>query len=185
MSKNVSSISKITLGIALIALGMLLFLKKPGEVVQNDSFENEPVKVELLPNENLDEKEIPKRIIIPELGIDLEVAKANVINGYWEVYKDKAGWGVGSGLPGQSANQVIFAHAREGLFKPLRSIKVEDKIYVLNDQNWYDYKVSDIVEVDPSQTEVIGPAGEEILTLYTCSGFSDEKRLIVKAKPAN
>jgi sortase A len=117
------------------------------------------------------------------LGIDLEVERSAIVDGYWKVYEDKAGWGEGSGYPGQIGNQVIFAHARKGLFLPLQSIKVGENIYVLTDTSWFVYEVYERKEVNPNQTEVIEPTDEEILTLYTCSGYEDSNRLIVKARP--
>ena len=47
---------------------------------------------------------------------------------------------------------------------------------------WFNYTVSEIKEVIPSQIEVIAPTPDETLTLYTCSGFGDSMRLIVIAK---
>jgi len=56
------------------------------------------------------------------------------------------------------------------------------KIYVLTKNEWFSYEVSDVKEVLPNQTEVIKPTDDERLTLYTCSGFADTKRLIVTAR---
>lgn len=145
------------------------------------TFANEPVEIKGL-SEKEAVGELPKRIIIPDLSINLEVRKAEIISGFWEVFSDGAAWGSGSGLPGEAGNQVIFAHAREGLFLPLKNIKTDMAIYVLTDDNWYGYKVKEIKEVYPDQIEVISPTEDETLTLYTCSGFKDSKRLIVVAK---
>ncbi|KKQ52100.1 hypothetical protein A2865_03125 [Candidatus Woesebacteria bacterium RIFCSPHIGHO2_01_FULL_39_17] len=181
--KNVTSVPKITLGISLLFLGMLLFLGgKVSPSSQSISFESEPVKVEKLSSDEVDDAKIPKRIIIPRLSLDLEVKKADIVNGYWEVFPDTAAWGSGSGIPGEKGNQIIFAHAREGLFLPLQSIKVGVKLYILSDLGWFQYEVREIKEVYPNQIEVIAPTEDETLTLYTCSGFSDSKRLIVIAK---
>lgn len=149
----------------------------------SESFANEPVSVEGFSQEEFQSAAVAKKILVPDIGMDLEVEEADIIGGYWEVFEDKAGWGKGSGLPGQAGNQVIFAHARENLFLPLRSIKPATKLYVLTDFGWFDYQVTDIKEVNPSETEVIAPTENETLTLYTCSGYRDSKRLIVTAEP--
>jgi len=156
----------------------------PNQVV---SFVSEPVKIDKnLTNYSQNEfelKEPPERIIIPKLEIDLTVKEAKVVKGYWEVFPDKAGFGLGSAYPSdESGNQVIFAHAREGLFLPLRGAKIGQKIFVLTSDKWYSYTISDIKEVLPTQIEVIAPTQDPILTLYTCSGYADSKRLIVVAK---
>jgi LPXTG-site transpeptidase (sortase) family protein len=178
--------SKLALGIALFVVGLILLSKgqeKSANNMTTTTFANEPIVVEGFTEKDYQSFPNPKRIVIPKLGIDLEVDRANVVDGYWKVYEDKAGWGEGSGFPGQPGNQVIFAHARDGLFLPLQTIKVDDEVYILTDLQWFKYKVAEIKEVEPNKTEVIAPTDAEILTLYTCSGYKDTKRLIVIAQP--
>lgn len=124
----------------------------------------------------------PIRISLPSAGIDIPVRQAKVVNGYWELFNDSAGWGTGSGYPGEKGNIVIFAHAREKLFLPLKKAKIGENVTVFTEEKWYQYKIADIKEVLPTDTEVISPTPDETLTLYTCSGFSDSKRLILTAK---
>jgi len=176
--------SKFALGLALIATGALLVFFRPQNLSNGPdyTFESEPVKVQGFTSQEEDEKLLPTRILIPNLSIDLPVKKARIIKGYWEVFPDSAAWGEKSGIPGKPGNQVIFAHAREGLFLPLRDVKGGMKVYVLTLEGWYNYEVKEIKEVYPNQIEVIAPTEDETLTLYTCSGYSDSKRLIVVAK---
>lgn len=162
-------------------------VSEPSVVAESSaSFSTEPVKIEeglLKPNgrPQLDNKP-PIRIVIPDLSIDLPVKEARVIKGYWEVFPDVAGFGLGSAYPEEVGNEVIFAHARPGLFLPLKDAKIGQKIVVFTKDKWYSYTVSDIKEVNPNQIEVIAPTQDSTLTLYTCSGFADSKRLIVTAK---
>lgn len=125
----------------------------------------------------------PIRILIPKADIDLPVVDAKIVNGYWEISETTASYGLGSGHPGEKGNTVIFAHARQGLFYNLKDVKVQDTIYVFTKDEWFIYKVNKITEVFPNQTEVIEPTKNQVLTLYTCSGFYDEKRLIITAVP--
>jgi LPXTG-site transpeptidase (sortase) family protein len=125
----------------------------------------------------------PLRIVIPSVSIDLSIIEAPVVAGYWELSETTASHGVGSANPGQIGNTVIFAHARTGLFAPLRNIKKSQLIYVLTKDRWYRYQVDQIKEVKETQTQVVAPTTSETLTLFTCSGFLDSKRLIVTAKP--
>jgi LPXTG-site transpeptidase (sortase) family protein len=177
-------VPKFALGVALLILGLVFLFAKPENIISSKTFETEPIDVLELSDRDYKDDEVPKRIIIPSLSIDLSVQKAKIVSGYWEVFDDKAGWGEGSGLPGKEGNQVIFAHAREGLFLPLRSIEVGKRVYVLTDSGWYQYTVHEVKEVFPNQIEAIASTDDETLTLYTCSGYSDSKRLIVIAKPS-
>ena len=175
---------KVGLGIALILLGIIFVFGGAGlfKRTSSETFASEPVKIEgFIASEEALEK-VPQRIILPELSIDLPVKNSGLINGYWQGFIDAAGWGEGSGLPGQPGNQVIFAHARRGLFLPLKDVEIGNKVYVLSKETWYQYEVKEIKQVLPSQVEVIAPTEDETLTLYTCSGFTDSKRLIVVAK---
>ena len=183
--KDKTSPLRLALGLTLVLIGLVIILGRDNlPTIYSTSFESEPVKIEGLSFSELKEEKIPKRIVIPQIFTDLEVKKSNIVGGYWEVFEDTAGWGIGSGIPGEKGNQVIFAHAKEGLFLPLRSIKVGSQIYVLTDSDWYKYEIKEIKEVYPNQVEVIAPTEDETLTLYTCSGFADTKRLIVVAKPS-
>lgn len=183
-------------GIILTVVGFLLSSKssvpiaaeKPpsSESSNVESFSQEPVKIDknllnIPVQKDKPNKQIPVRIIIPGSGIDLPVKEARIVKGYWEVFSDTAGFGEGSAYLDETGNTVIFAHARPGLFLPLKDVKSGQEIYVLSKEKWFSYKITDIKEVFPSQTEVIAPSREAILTLYTCSGFADNKRLIVKA----
>ena len=176
----------VVLGIFLLLIGLSILYFSDKNRIPNvsSSFENEPVRVEGFENSDYEENSLPKRIIIPGASIDIEVKPSEIVRGYWEVFENVAGWGVGSSVPGEEGNQVIFAHAREGLFASLEEVDEGDAIYLHTKDEWYEYNVYKIFEVYPSNTDVISNGEEEVLTLYTCSGFSDNKRLIVKAKPA-
>ncbi|MBI2611215.1 sortase [Candidatus Gottesmanbacteria bacterium] len=145
--------------------------------------QDEPIKIDGSLVRNIVYKEPPLRIVIPDLAIDLPIVMAKIINGYWELSETTASHGMGSANPGEIGNTVIFAHAREGLFLPLRNIKKDQSIYVLTPNNWLRYKVEEIKEVTSDKIEVIAPSQDERLTLFTCSGFLDSKRLIVVARP--
>lgn len=127
--------------------------------------------------------ELPVRIILPSLSIDLPVTPSKVINGYWELSENTASYGLGSGIPGRPGNTIIFAHARDPLFGPLKGVKTGEYVYLFTKARWYSYLVKNVREVWPNETQLIAPTPDQTLTLFTCSGFLDTKRLIVTAKP--
>lgn len=141
----------------------------------------EKLKVETLSNP-LKTPLPPKRILIPKVGINLEIVEAKIKDGFWETSETKASHGEGSATPGEIGNMVIFAHARDNLFGPLRGIMENDLIYVLSKDKWFEYEVKDIKSVNPDEIGVIAPTKDETLTLYTCTGFFDSQRLIVVSK---
>ena len=179
---------KVIFSFFLISAGLVLIAGKPEKVNKTSetavkySTAQEPIKAEGFGGEIKETSAIPEKIVIPSLSLNVDVKKAKIVDGYWEVYEKHASWGEGSGLPGYAGNQVIFAHAREGLFLPLKDIKEKEVIYILTESNWFEYRVEKIKEVKPDDLEVIKPTEDETLTIYTCSGFNDNKRLIIVAK---
>ncbi len=127
--------------------------------------------------------ESPTRVVIPSVSIDINITESAVKDGFWETSETTASHGMGSPNPGQTGNAVLFAHARPGLFYNLKDLKKDDIVYVFTAKKWYAYKVEKIDSVFPDQVEVIAPTKNEQITLYTCTGYADEKRLIVVAKP--
>lgn len=125
----------------------------------------------------------PTRIIVPTLKIDLPITRSRLINGYWEVSKNTASFGDGSAPPGTNGNTVIFAHAKEGMFLPLKNITYGKDVYILTSDTWFHYRVDEIREVNPTDVYVVKKTDDERLTLFTCDGFLDQKRLVVIAKP--
>jgi sortase A len=176
---------RIISALLLLSIGAFFLVRSyEANRVVADTVSSEPVKFQGFSNTTIDNGDvrIPVRIIIPDLSIDVPIKKAPIIKGYWELFTDAASWGEGSGLPGDVGNTVIFAHVREGLFLPLEKVTLGARVYVLTGGGWYGYYVTDIKVVNPNQVEVVAPTPDETLTLYTCSGPTDSKRLVVVGK---
>jgi sortase A len=99
------------------------------------------------------------------------------------VWEKEAGFGQGGAAPGEAGNTVIFAHSTPDLFGPLKDINIGSNIYILGQDKYYEYSVVEIKTVMPHEVQVVSPTEDERLTLYTCSGVLDQKRLIVISKP--
>ncbi len=123
----------------------------------------------------------PKKIIIPSVDISLPVFTAKIAFNTWEVRKDGASFGESTAYPGNNGNTVIFSHAIPSLFGNLDQVKKGDSIHLFTDYDWLVYRVTEIKVVDPENIEVLFSDGGHTLTLYTCTGPNDEKRLVVKA----
>jgi len=106
------------------------------------------------------------RIEIPRLGV-----KAIVKEGDDERTLARAvGLVRGSAHPGERGNIVLAGH-RDTFFRPLRDIKVNDRIRMIVPPNTYEYKVKSLLVVGPEQTSVLDSKGVEELTLVTCFPF--------------
>lgn len=172
-----------TVGLWFLMLGFLLVTFPTAYKTIRPVGYAEPIRIDRSLLGNSTSPEPPQRIVIPAIAMDLPVIEAAVVGGFWELSETTASHGAGSANPGDIGNTVIFAHARDELFGPLRNIQKETQIYLFTKDRWHQYAVVDIKLVDPNAVEVIAPTNDETLTLFTCSGFLDTKRLIVIAKP--
>ncbi len=180
--KRKLNIRNLAIGCLLLVLALVILFYSPAYF---QPVSKSPIRINTsLYKSNLSD-DIPVKISIPAVEINnLNVVKARVVNGYWELSDSSASYGMGSGHPGTPGNTVIFAHARTGLFYNLKNIQAGNVIYIYTKDRIYIYKVTNITAVYPSETKVIEPTKTDTLTLYTCTGFYDEKRLVVIATPA-
>lgn len=135
----------------------------------------------ILSTQNISGQKPPESISIPSLAINLSIAPAVTKDNEWTLYDDKISWLVTSKTPG-NGNVILYGHNRENLFGRLNQLQLEEEISVEAGGKIYTYAVSEIKKVTPNDVEEI-LSGEDRLTLYTCEGSFDEKRLIVVAKP--
>lgn len=125
----------------------------------------------------------PVQISIPKVRIDLPVFEAKAEDDVWEISDEGASYLLGSGVPGQKGNVIIYGHNKVKLFGPIRRLKIGDEIKVINKKGEeFVYKVKETKIVSPEEISVLAPTKEPTLTLYTCTGFLDSKRFVVVGK---
>jgi sortase A len=86
--------------------------------------------------------------------------------------------------PWEDGNSAFAAH-RDGLFRPLRNIRVGDEVRVRTLKGEFTYRVREIKIVLPTDLSVLAPGDGPRLTLITCYPFNlvgnAPKRFIVHA----
>lgn len=116
--------------------------------------------------------------------IDTDIEKHVFINDNWTISENNASYLSNSSHPGEPGNIIIYGHNKRSILGNIRALKGDETITITTlDGAEHLYKISQIAEVDPSETQFLQPTDEETLTIYTCSGFLDKKRFIVQAKP--
>jgi sortase A len=75
-------------------------------------------------------------------------------------------------LPWQQNGNVALAAHRDGLFRPLKNIRLNDEVRVVTAQGEFFYRVRKTQIVDPGDVWVIAPTPRPTLTLITCYPFS-------------
>lgn len=126
----------------------------------------------------------PISITLPKLNRTLSIEEARISDNTWEVSETGASHWDNSANPGDSGNIVIYGHNKNNLFGPIRWLETGDKIEITDTNgNLHTYQITATKTVPPTDISVVSPTSDETLTLYTCTGFLDQKRFIVIAKP--
>jgi sortase A len=115
-------------------------------------------------------------------SIDLEVP---VLEGTNDLTLNRGtGWIPGTTRPGAPGNIGIAGH-RDGFFRGLKDLKVNDTLELVTGDRTYTYSVDQIRIVNPNDVSVLRPSAAPSLTLVTCYPFyfvgSAPQRYIVHA----
>ncbi|WP_346726757.1 class D sortase [Bacillus suaedaesalsae] len=102
-----------------------------------------------------------------------------------EQLENSVGHYIQSVLPGRQDNSVLAGH-RDGVFRKLGDVKIDDVLIVELGEEVYTYKIYKQLIVDQDDRTIIVPHEEAILTLVTCYPFnyigSAPERYILQAK---
>lgn len=89
-------------------------------------------------------------------------------------------------LPWDRRGNVALAAHRDGLFRPLEKIRLNDDVRIVTSRGEFHYRVTKTHIVDPDDVWVIAPTPEPTITLITCYPFSfvghAPRRFIVQAE---
>ncbi|MSO56312.1 MAG: class D sortase [Acidobacteria bacterium] len=154
------------------------------DVEQMVSIERSPEVVERLPDVSkpLANGELIGRVDIPRLKLSAVVAEGD---------DDKTlGKAVGhlpdTPLPWQQHGNVGLAAHRDGLFRRLENIRMNDDVRIVTSRGEYHYRVTKTHIVSPEDVWVLAPTLNPTVTLITCYPFSfvgnAPQRFIVQAE---
>lgn len=166
----------ILFGLFLTLSGSWMLLRTPSLSFGNGTFESS--------QSHPDTSSIPTHIEIKSAAIDLPIRESTIIGGKWQTPPDTAAHLSSSGRIGHNTNIVIYGHNTGNIFAKLHLLQGSEIITLTDTRGQkHIYKVTDIRVVDPDQVSEVAPTPEEVLTIYTCTGRFDLKRLVVKAIP--
>lgn len=157
------------------------------DVEQMVRVERPPEVVERLPDTSkpLGNGELIGRVDIPRLSLSAVVAEGD---------DDKTlGKAVGhlpdTPLPWQQRGNVGLAAHRDGLFRRLEHIRLNDDVRIVTARGEFHYRVTKTHIVNPEDVWVLAPTPNPTVTLITCYPFSfvgnAPQRFIVQAELVN
>jgi sortase A len=128
----------------------------------------------------LKEGELVGRLEIPKLNLSVMVMEGTGSR----TLRLGAGRIRGTATPWTTGNMVIAGH-RDTFFKPLKGIKKNDVITFTTVEGTKKYTVTSTSIVMPTDTHVLNPSAQNMITLVTCYPFyyigPAPKRFIVQA----
>lgn len=125
---------------------------------------------------------MPTRITIPSISVELPIVPSKIAKGVWEESTIGVSYIAKSPVPGEIGNSILYGHNWPTLLGDLPKVKPGDKITITyQHEKPRTFTVQFINVVSPSTTSVLLPTTDRRITLYTCTGFLDSKRLIVTA----
>jgi len=141
----------------------------------------EETPVPAAPAPRLKRDELVGRLQIPRLGLNVMVREGDDA----ATLAEAVGHLPSSPLPGAPGNVALAGH-RDTFFRPLRDLRVNDRIAFATLKGTYQYQVESLKIVSPSDVSVLQASAEPTLTLVTCYPFyyvgSAPKRFIVRAR---
>lgn len=178
MTKKILSTVCFVVGIILIFQGLFDISKRLGiyKISTNtQTIENKDSRT--------NSSTLPKKISIPTLSLQLPVEPTLIKDSTWPTSQTGVSFLENSGKVGSTGNLIFYGHNWKNLLGNLHKVKVGENI-VLHGQNGQDfqYSVAFIATVDANDISILADSTDERITLYTCTGFLDQKRLVVVAK---
>ncbi len=126
--------------------------------------------------------EYPVRIKIPSIGVDLPIVHSSINGTTWETTKDGVSYLVSSPIPGKMGNSIMYGHNWNNLLGNLHKASPGDYLEIeYNTGLIRIFTIQAMGTVTPDQTHVLSESNDVRITLYTCTGFLDSKRLVVTA----
>ncbi len=162
-------------GFALILLGLFGYYSSRGKIL---SFTKSPPVIKI---QKTSREPVPTQLSIPKIKLTLPVEEAEITNGIWQVSEAGVSHLNTSGRPGESGNIVIYGHNKRSVFGNLNKLKKGDLLIVKSGSKSFRYKINLIKEVKPDNLKYVFPTASQTLTVYTCSGIFDSRRLIIQA----
>lgn len=126
---------------------------------------------------------VPKKIIIGE-AVNIPLDEAQLVGQKWTVSPVNGTYLLNSARLGQVGNMIIYGHNLKSIFGNLKMVETGDRVTLTDElgKDWT-YRVVKTVVINPADSSWLQDTDIPMLTIYTCAGFMDSKRLIVRAVP--
>ncbi|MDP9211680.1 MAG: sortase [bacterium] len=117
--------------------------------------------------------------------LDEPLERGSYGNGRWSVSDTAGTYLVQSAKPGEPGNVIIYGHNKADIFGSLPKVTGRERVTLrLENGTERHYRIVSRETVGQDRTDLLAPTDTETLTVYTCTGWLDQDRFVVKAVPA-
>lgn len=125
---------------------------------------------------------MPTSVEIEDLALALPIIGYEMTGKIWPLSDRGVVYLTNTPVPGESGNSVLYGHNWPNILGRLTRIKPGATIDVgFSNGMRKRFVVMYTQEVTPDQTHILAPTDDSRITLYTCTGFFDQKRFVVTA----
>lgn len=126
---------------------------------------------------------MPVRLRLPSVSLDLLVVPAYKTGSRWPTTSRGISYLASSPLPGEIGNSIFYGHNWSRILGQLKNSRPGDPLAIVySDGRTNTFTIQEVKTVGPNATEILDPADFPQITLYTCTGFLDTRRLVVTAR---
>lgn len=128
---------------------------------------------------------VPTRIMIAKIKLISDLVPQPIVDKDWLIADTQVNYLVGSGNL-DNGNMVLYAHRKPSLFGRLHELKKGDFVTVTGSKDKVAYyEVVESYTTTAKDLDILENMQESVLTLFTCDGWNDSKRWVVRAKKVN
>lgn len=163
-------------GFLIITSSLIILLQR------NDSSRLQFDNAQVIQNKVNQKEKTVIGIVIDDIDISLPVIPSYKKGNKWDTTPNGVSYLVSSPLPGENGNSIMYGHNWGSILGNLYKTRVGQIINIYySDGTKTQFEVEAITEVSPDDSSLLTQTEEKILTIYTCSGLFDQKRLVVTA----
>lgn len=116
--------------------------------------------------------------------INISLVDGYYTNGEWTIPTDTAAYLTNAAIPGEQGNIIIYGHNMPHIFGRLSESKIDDIVSItLTDGTIREYRITLVEQIKTEELHYLQPTATEMLTIYTCAGWLDQERFLIRAVP--
>lgn len=171
-------------GLFLVSISGIYWYGRWQALSLNESVRAEYLEIEQSAPATAQRPAAPQHVFIPwkvDQTVEQHVLTAS---GDWTIAETAVSYWMQSARPGEDGNIILYGHNTRPILGNIRALTGGEIVTITTEDGVkHEYQVTGIQQVNPDAVEWLEPTDHEVLTMYTCAGFMDRQRFVVRAEP--